>query len=275
VCQGTNTYGADLCVFDSASTGIFANNIIQDTIFTAGTAPISVFGSSVADSSLIISGNVITRITGYFRDPGGAGLISIDSVAGKLLISGNTISDCAGNDNFTHRMICIRNIKSTAVVTIDGNTLIGSDADYMRTAIFVNTNESGARIFVGANTLIDWINEYDAVDGYITFTGATYVSDIMIDNTDSPYDVPANASRILVDSTVASVTVNLPAVALMESRDIQVVDWGGSAGTNPITVAAQAGETINGVASVDITTDSTQAYCHCKGGVYKTLSPVM
>jgi hypothetical protein len=75
-----------------------------------------------------------------------------------------------------------------------------------------------------------------------------YLRDLTpIDDTDSPYTVLTTDEVLLVDTTTAAVTVNLPAIAgLPDGMKLVIKDSGGNAATNSITVDPNASETIDG-----------------------------
>lgn len=70
----------------------------------------------------------------------------------------------------------------------------------------------------------------------------------------SPYNATKNSSIIGVDTTGGAITVNLPDDS-GDGQKITVQDVGGNASVNAITIAASNPPTINGAASVQITTN--------------------
>jgi hypothetical protein len=81
----------------------------------------------------------------------------------------------------------------------------------------------------------------------------TRASPVSIDHTVSPYTA-AYGQTLLVNSSGGAVTINLPA-AVAGGSSIVVLDVGGSAGTNNITLDPNGAETISGEATVEIDQD--------------------
>lgn len=65
-----------------------------------------------------------------------------------------------------------------------------------------------------------------------------------IDNTDSPYTTQGE-SHIYVDTSSAAVTVTLASADAVDGREIRIVDTGGNAAANAITVNTEGSETLN------------------------------
>jgi hypothetical protein len=63
----------------------------------------------------------------------------------------------------------------------------------------------------------------------------------------TPHSPGADDVVFLANSTGGILTMNLPAVAASEGRVFVVKDAGGLSGTNPITIAAAAADTIDGL----------------------------
>ena len=63
----------------------------------------------------------------------------------------------------------------------------------------------------------------------------------------TPHSPTANDVVFLADSSAGVLTINLPVVATNEGRVLVVKDAGGLSGTNPITIAADAADTIDGL----------------------------
>ncbi|MBU2559237.1 MAG: hypothetical protein KJ578_15780 [Bacteroidetes bacterium] len=77
-----------------------------------------------------------------------------------------------------------------------------------------------------------------------------YQTRTSIDDTDSPYSLLVATDVLLVDSSGGPVTVNLPAIAGVDAgKRFTIVDYGGNAGANAITVDGAGAETINGAAT--------------------------
>lgn len=112
---------------------------------------------------------------------------------------------------------------------------------------------------------------WDLGTGGITNGGAERVPSVLIDDTDSPYDIPATCRILRIASTGGPVQVNLPAVATSEGRRLTIVDWDGAANVNNDTIAAQPAETVNGAASVAIVTSYGGAELYCEDGAWRTL----
>lgn len=65
-----------------------------------------------------------------------------------------------------------------------------------------------------------------------------------IDDTDSPYTTQGE-SHIYVDTSSAAVTVTLATADAVDGREVRIVDTGGNAATNAITVNTEGAETLN------------------------------
>ena len=85
----------------------------------------------------------------------------------------------------------------------------------------------------------------------------------------TPYTVLSSDEILLVDSSSAAITVNLPAAADNDKRRLTIKDAGGQAGTNNITVDPNGAETIDGETtylldtnyeSIDVVCDGTGWY---------------
>lgn len=94
---------------------------------------------------------------------------------------------------------------------------------------------------------------------------------VLITHADTPYTTPDNVSIIKCDVVAGILIINLPAVASSTNRRITILDWTGHAAAFNITIAAQGGETINGLALVKIVTNNGGAELYCDGIVWKTL----
>jgi hypothetical protein len=81
----------------------------------------------------------------------------------------------------------------------------------------------------------------------------TRANPISIDHTASPYTA-AYGQTLLVNSSGGAVTINLPA-AVAGGSSIVVIDVGGAANTNNITLDPNGAETISGEATVEIDQD--------------------
>lgn len=109
------------------------------------------------------------------------------------------------------------------------------------------TAESGA--FKVFDNTADWVPRPQVEDELVTNS---------IDDTDSPY-VTSGEEVVLVDSSAGAVTVQLATADLSGSASranfIQVIDVGGNAETNNVTVETEGTETIDGETSKTIRTD--------------------
>lgn len=102
-------------------------------------------------------------------------------------------------------------------------------------------------------------------DGGVRTHCSRYKSHTDIDNTDSPYSVLDVDHIILVDTSTAVVTVNLPAVASSEGREIIVKDKTGDAATYNVTIDGNAAENIDGAATLTLVTAYQSITLYCDG----------
>jgi len=91
-----------------------------------------------------------------------------------------------------------------------------------------------------------------------------------VDHTDTPYSVTIQDYQINVDTSTAAVTIDLSTAIIpsdvTKSLEIVIVDEGGNAGTNNITLTTEGAETINGFASIEITANYGSATLRIRGG---------
>ncbi|MFA6167011.1 MAG: hypothetical protein WC700_10360 [Gemmatimonadaceae bacterium] len=274
---GTGKLGGDGVYLVPMGNGVFGNNVLENTSWpTQG--PLHVSGPSTFDGVMIIANNVFRGLSFEANDPTEAACIRVtdddDPPEGSVFVTGNLFKDIVGLSDAQHRLIWFESCAATFRGYVANNVMIGSDTDFMRVAITTEDNAAGAKVYIGPNMLDGWITEYNDLDGSMVFAGSTFSGETQIDDGDTPYDVLPTDSLVLCDTTGGVLTVTLPAVANMKGRHVQIADWGRAADTNTITVAAQGGETINGAASIGITTEGASAYCYCDGTEWKTLAPV-
>jgi hypothetical protein len=113
---------------------------------------------------------------------------------------------------------------------------------------------------------------WTGVDGAPVLSGAAKSVSTAIDDTDSPYDITADDHFIRADTSGGNpITINLPAVADSANRWLLVGDWGGTAATDNITLAAQSGETVDGLGSIDITADGGAVNLYCDGTEWRSV----
>lgn len=87
----------------------------------------------------------------------------------------------------------------------------------------------------------------------------------------SPYPVTDADEVLLCASGGGAITITLQAVAVCNGRELFIFDWDGLANVNNITIAAQMGETINGLATIAIVTSYGGAESYCDATVWKTI----
>lgn len=93
-----------------------------------------------------------------------------------------------------------------------------------------------------------------------------------IDHTDSPYliEVANQEYQLNVDTSTSAVTVTLGTDLIpsdtTKAAEIIIMDEGGVAGTNNITINTEAAETINGLSSVAIQANNGTATLKIRGG---------
>lgn len=71
-----------------------------------------------------------------------------------------------------------------------------------------------------------------------------------------------DTERVLADTNGSTLTVTLPSGAEQDGREVVVVDAGGNAATNAITISAGSGNDVNGSdQDVTLTTGNGRAEC--------------
>lgn len=144
-----------------------------------------------------------------------------------------------------------------------GSSVTGQAATTSKSAVFV-LNASGNRpFFHGQQAEAD--STYLLAPQLNQSANPAVVNTTSIDNTDSPYTALAADRVILVDTSSAAVTVNLPAASTATGRIIMVKDSGGNAATNNITVDGNASETIDGSATYVLSSNYLAAAFLCTG----------
>lgn len=127
-------------------------------------------------------------------------------------------------------------------------------------------------LFIGDDNADLWIRGNPvAVDAAFKCLQAQFTEHKDLSNVDTPYAILADDPALFLCSTHGGVlTVTLPAVGNNAGRVISIVDWHGDAAANNITIAAQGGETVNGAASIAITTAFGGCSLFCDGIVWRT-----
>ena len=122
--------------------------------------------------------------------------------------------------------------------------------DLVTDTLTTNTSLTDAN----SNTIADFTGERLSVDGSNVLNANNEVT--AIDDTDSPYTTQGE-DIIEVDSSGGTVTVTLASADADAGRTITILDDGGNAATNTITVNTEGGETIDpdGDSSKTITVD--------------------
>lgn len=109
-----------------------------------------------------------------------------------------------------------------------------------------------------------------SLSGTQTITGAKTFSDITLNGTktaiktivftDSPYTVLATDNMILVDTTGGNITVSLPAKATSVGRELTIKHI---AAANTTTIDGSGAETIDGAATLALTTQYSSRTITC------------
>ena len=108
-------------------------------------------------------------------------------------------------------------------------------------------------------------------EGSITSTGATYIPNVLKAVANTPYATAATDSIVRWDTVGGDCTQTLPAVAASTNRYLEIWDWTGNCAVHPVTIAAAGGETVNGLASIQITTAYGGACLYCDGLTWRTV----
>ena len=107
--------------------------------------------------------------------------------------------------------------------------------------------------------------------GGTTNAGAERLTPTNVHHTASPYAILTTDRTLLCNTDGAALTLTLPAVASSSGRRLTALDWAGTANVHAVTIAAQAGETVNGLASIDIVTLGGGCDLYCDGVVWQTI----
>jgi hypothetical protein len=103
-------------------------------------------------------------------------------------------------------------------------------------------------------------------------TGAAKGASRLITDVGSPHSPTADDYFLRCDTSAGNpLQIDLPQVNVSENRYFLIHDWGGTASVDNITIAAQGGETVDGVASIAITTDGAAALLYCDGIEWRTV----
>jgi hypothetical protein len=255
----------DVTLKASPNTGDVA--IIRDVAQSCTEYPVGILrnGSTInglaEDASLNINSGVFWFIydgttwlfTPIFNSVGGGGLTASVKDAAYTLTGSEDVgvdSLSIGAFNITLKanpvpgdVAIIRDVKQNCGTTAVG--ILRNGATINGVAEDANLDVDNAIFWFTCKVAGDWL-----FTPILTSTGGG-LTPVFIDDTDSPY-AASSGELVLVDSTVAVVTVNLPITPSDKNR-VAVFDRAGSAGTNAITVGRN-GETINGAAE-DFTID--------------------
>lgn len=190
-------------------------------------------------TTLYVQDNLRT-ITGTVKD-GSGGVFTLD-MQGSGQYAGFSANDGGNRTNFIRAsaissFMTSQEFTEQSTLQVVPGSVIGSSTDGGNTfslqlaptfAFIQNQNGEGISI--------------DTTTKSISFTGSEYwKSTVIIDsNVTTTYNVPDNIRVIYVDSTTASVTINLPGTAGADKRLITIKDIG-DAMSNPITVSAIVG----------------------------------
>lgn len=93
----------------------------------------------------------------------------------------------------------------------------------------------------------------------------------VIDDTDSPYTT-SGENLLLVDSSAGTVEVVLASADVSQGNSVRIVDYGGNAGTNGITVSTEGSETLNpgGLSQLTIGLDGSWVELWSEGSAWYT-----
>ncbi len=107
--------------------------------------------------------------------------------------------------------------------------------------------------------------------GDMHLSGGFYRVATLIDSGDTPYTILATDTCIHFDTSGGVITAVLPTVASSVGREIEFEDWTDSCGANPATIAAQIGETVDGLALIAINTNGGGCKLRCDGVVWRVV----
>jgi hypothetical protein len=105
------------------------------------------------------------------------------------------------------------------------------------------------------STLIQWWNDHD--QGVRPWTNINTTGSLTVGarSTASSVTLAITDQTILVDSTSAIRTITLPTAVSISGRIYIVKDWKGQASTHNITIATTSAQTIDGAATVVMSTN--------------------
>ena len=122
----------------------------------------------------------------------------------------------------------------------------------------------GVRIVSGA------VAYFAASAGIASYSGGYKRTSTTVTHAMTPYPIVATDAVLHFDAVAGVITATLPAVATSAGREIEALDWTDHAAASNITIAAQPGETVNGLASIVINTNGGGCVLRCDGVVWRT-----
>jgi hypothetical protein len=167
-------------------------------------------------------------------------VLEVTTAGGAVTINLPAVASNAGQ---TFTILDVGGVAGTSAITVDGNAAELIDG----TQTVVLASNFGALKLRCTGTA--WVSETAPLRKLLTGFNATHKN---VAFAESPYTVLPTDYHLSVTTAGGAVHIDLPAVASTEGQTFIIQDVGGVAGTSAITVDGNAGETIDGVATVDI-----------------------
>jgi len=271
----------------NATNGIITNAAGKDIINTATAGNITNTANNATNGIITnTAGNYITNTatTGSITNNAASAINGIiTNNAGNFIINTATaggISNTATNGiiinsagNFINNTATAGSITNTAANATNGIIANNAGKDITNTATAggitntatngtngVITNTAGKDI---TNTAVDY--KITASNGTHLLNGGYYTHSKTISNSDSPYTILPADYIILVDTTLNTVTINLPSSANSIDRNLIIKDAAGYVGVNNITIIPNGSDTIERVSGnkiISIVNTVLKLYCN-------------